>query len=102
MKIRNINNIMEKWRIKSNPLYCEGRRLSNIKHAPLRMKCSKLNADLFVLNVVNSPECIYGHDVEDSEHFLFECPLYYVQMEEKMRKLNNINTEYTEIETLLL
>ena len=29
----------------------------------------KLNTDLFSLHVVDSPECICGNDVDDSEHF---------------------------------
>ena len=66
------------------------------------MKCSELNADLFSLHVVDSPECICRNDVEDSEYFLVECQLYYVQNQEMMRKLNNMNIEYIEIKTLLL
>ena len=72
-------------------MYYEGSRINNIKHSQLRMKCSKLHADLFSLHVVDSPECICGNDVEDSEHFLFECPLYYVQKQELIWKLNNMN-----------
>ena len=57
--------------------------------------------DLFSLHVVDSPECICRSDVKYSEHFLFECPLYYVQRQDMMRKLNNMNIEYIEIETAI-
>ena len=56
--------------IKSNPLFYKGSRLNNIKRVQLRMKCSKLNADLFLLHVVDSPECICGNDVENSDFLL--------------------------------
>ena len=61
------------------------------------MKCSKLKIDLFSLDVVDSLECICENDVEDCEQHLFECPLYFVQRKEMMRKLNNLNTEDIEI-----
>ena len=41
------------------------------------MKCSKLNFHLFSLHVVDSPACPRGHDCEDSNHYLLQCPLFY-------------------------
>ena len=40
------------------------------------MKCSKLNAHLLTLHVVYSPSCSCGYDIEDTNHYLFNCPLY--------------------------
>ena len=40
------------------------------------MKCSKLNSHLFGLHVIDSPACTCGFDVEDTNHYLLECPLY--------------------------
>ena len=82
-------------------MYYEGSHINSIKHAQLRMKYIKLNADLFSLHVVDSTEHICGNDVEDSAHFKFECPLSYVQKQEMMRKLNNMNIKYMEIETAI-
>ena len=50
--------------------------------------------------MVDSPECICRNDVEDSEHFCIDCPLYYVKRQEMMRKLNNMNINNIERETL--
>ena len=60
-----------------SPLYYYGTRENNIKHAQLRMKCSKLNYHLFSLHVADSPSCPCGHDFEDSNHFLLKCPMYH-------------------------
>ena len=62
-------------------------RKSSVKHAQLRMRCSKLNFDLFSLHVIHSPACPCGHIREDSNHYLLQCPLY-VQARNKM--LNDI------------
>ena len=59
------------------PLFYHGGRVNNIKHAQLRMLCSKLNHHLFLLHVVDSPTCNCGSDCEDNNHFLLQCPLYF-------------------------
>ena len=61
----------------SPSLFYHGSRSSGIKHAQLRMKCSKLNFHLFSLHVVDSPACPCGNDCEDSNHYLLRCPLFY-------------------------
>ena len=63
-------------------LLYHGSRKSSVKHAQLRMECSKLNFDLFSLHV-DSPRCPCGHIREDSNHYLLQCPLY-VQARNKM------------------
>ena len=57
-------------------LTCQGKRVENVKHAQLRMKCSKLNYDLNLLHVTGSPACSCGHRCENANHFLLHCPLY--------------------------
>ena len=61
-----------------NPVwFTTGERKSNIWHARLRMKCSKLNDDLYsYIHVVDEPTCSCGARRETSKHFLFDCPLY--------------------------
>ena len=61
----------------SPSLFYHGSRSSGIKHAQVRMKCSKLNFHLFSLHVVDSPACPCGNDCEDSNHYLLRCPLFY-------------------------
>ena len=61
---------------KGNILFYEGPRDVNIKHAQLRMKCSKLNSHLFLLHVADSPACSCGFDNEDTNHYLLNCPLF--------------------------
>ena len=68
-------------------LLYHGSRKSSVKHAQLRMKCSKLNFDLFSLHVIDSPACPCGHIREDSSPYLLQCPLYF-QARNKM--LNDI------------
>ena len=48
-----------------------------IKHALLRMKCSKPDFHLFSLHVVDSPGCPCGNDCEDSNHYLLQCQLFF-------------------------
>ena len=54
---------------KSKDLYYFGSRHNNIKHAQLRMHCSRLNYHLFLLHVTDFPACLCSH-------YLLYCPLY--------------------------
>ena len=73
---RNQNFVAKKAKATKNELYYEGSRDTNVKHAQLRMECSKLNGHLFQLHVIESPACQCGHDYEDSNHYLLHCPLH--------------------------
>ena len=56
------------------------------------MQCSKLNHHLFLLHVVDSPAC--GHNIEDSSHYLLECPLFdrdRIQMYCQIAPVVNVN-----------
>ena len=89
-------------KIKCNDLFYLGIRKFNIIHAQLRMKCSKLNADLFALHVIDSPACTCGHDLEDTSHFLLHCPLYIRSRHKMFTKLYNfINADDVNMKTLL-
>jgi hypothetical protein len=57
--------------------YYVGCRLGRILHARLRMKCSALNAHLFIRNLVESPNCICGI-TEIVSHFLLNCPRHTI------------------------
>ena len=62
----------------------------NIKHAQLRMKCSKLNYHLFLLHVTDSPACPCGFDTEDANHYLLHCPLYLVERQVMQQSVSNV------------
>ena len=61
---------------KRNELYNGFTREANIAHAQLRMQCSNLNDHLYNLHVIDSPKCSCSYKCEDSNHYLFHCPLY--------------------------
>ena len=77
MEKRNLNAIADLCKFEPNELFFFGNRLKNIQHAQLRMHCSKLNAHLFSLHVVDSPACSCGYNIEDSNHYLLKCPLFH-------------------------
>ena len=87
---RTIENITAIMKTKSDELFYYGERKVNIIHAQLRMQCSKLNAHLFLLHVVDSPACLCGHNVEDSSHYLLECPLYLVIRQNMLETLHGL------------
>ena len=84
---RNINYVNQNLKKSCNLLFYEGSRLNNIRHAQLRMNCSKLNAHLFSLHVVDTPACLCGSLYEDVDHYLFVCPLYNVNRQTMFRSL---------------
>ncbi len=84
---RSPDYIKEALATKSNFIYSYGTRNVNIVHSQLRMKCSKLNNDLFHLHVVDTPECICGHKIENSYHYFFDCPMYRIQRIKLMHDL---------------
>ena len=56
--------------------YVEGSKSYNILHSRLRMNMSHLNSHQFMIQKVESPECICGHRNEDTNHFVLNCPIY--------------------------
>ena len=60
-----------------SPLFYHGNRQNYIKHAQLRMNCSKLNHHLYLLHVSDSPACPCGFNTEDTNHYLLQCPLFH-------------------------
>ena len=70
-----------------NPLFYEGHRNVNVRHAQLRMQCSKLNSHLFQLHVTESPACTCGAESEDISHFFLHCPLWTQQRQKLLQSL---------------
>ena len=74
-----------------NPLIFEGSRLNNIKHAQLRMNCSKLNTHLFLLHVSDTTQCSCGYEMEDTEHYLLQCPLYNIPRQTMLNSITQLD-----------
>ena len=72
---------------KANDLFNFGRRDVNIKHAQLRLQCSKLNFHLFNLHVIDSPSCDCGNAIEDCKHHFLHCPLYINQRRKMLQSI---------------
>ena len=69
--------------------FFDGKRLGQIYHARLRMRCSPLNAHLFSKNTINSPLCICGA-IEDTHHFLLSCTRYTILRQELVNKVTPV------------
>ncbi len=67
--IYTTNEVPPKW-------YCAGRRRPNILHTRLRLNNSSLNANRFRLNIADSAACPCGAPIENSIHYITQCPLY--------------------------
>ena len=76
--------------------YYEGKRDLSIQHARLRMHCSSLNEHLYSKHIVESPTCICGA-IEDTHHYLFNCPLYNTQRASLFDTLGPITRIYINI-----
>ena len=91
----NVHDFVTKINIPFCPnllFYGINRKLSII-HAQFRMKCSNLNAHLFLLHVIEDPNCVCSNQIESCEHFFFHCHLYTVLRTDfiaKLRELCNI------------
>ena len=79
-------------------MYYIGNRLNAVHHCRLRLGCSKLNSDLCNnLYVRDSAVCNCGNICENVTHYLLYCPLYAVQREIMMEKIDFITDVTTEI-----
>ncbi len=69
--------------------YHNGTKILNILHTKLRLGCSDLNADKFLIGISDTDLCEHcgGGEVEDANHFLLECGSNLVA---KVEMLDNI------------
>ena len=98
---RSSSDFDKKLKSSCNPLFYLGSRSNNVKLAQLRMNCSKLNEHLFLLHVVDSPRCACGFGVEDTAHFLLQCPLYHTDRQELVQSLQEVGIFNFDVNTLL-
>ena len=64
---------------KATSFLIRGDRSTEIALSRIRHNCSSLNADLYRVNIIASPNCICGPFIETAEHYFFECSLYALQ-----------------------
>ena len=81
--VKNVNSLsLFKSKLKKktrphNPYHDLGCRKISCILASIRMKCSKLNHDLSVNNIIENDLCNCGN-IETAFHFFLECPLYTI------------------------
>ena len=79
-----------------------GNRTSAVKHAQLKMKCSLLSGHLYDLHVVDSLACQCGFDLEDINHFVFNCPLFGAERTELLTNLLTLGITNVNLSLLLI
>jgi hypothetical protein len=77
--------------------YYTGPRRGQIYHARLRLECSSLNAHLFVKNIVDSPECSCGANIESTTHYLLECQNFAEERDTLFEEINDFVALPTDI-----
>ena len=86
------NIIKSNYDIQNVPIHlCVGDRKSNILSTKLRNRCSELNADLFRVNLIDSAACSCGCNIEDANHFIFNCTKYQHERQSLLRSLGNFH-----------
>ena len=59
------------------PLYYTlGTKLGNTLHTQLRLGMSRLNAHQYAIQKITDPACACGHNQENTNHFILDCPLF--------------------------
>ena len=56
--------------------YRTGSRYLSVLHARIRNNCSNLLSDLYINHLSPSPTCSCSEEVEDADHYFFNCPNY--------------------------
>ena len=63
------------------PYYYIGDRFPNTIHCRLRLKMSDLNFDLYNRHLTENQSCTCNADIEDTKHYLLQCPIYKKERE---------------------
>ena len=72
------------------PLFSQdGKRISQIYHARLRMDYSSLNHHFFSKNIIDSPLCTCGRP-ETTKHYLFDCNRFNNLRQEMMHSISQL------------
>ena len=80
------------------PYFFIGTQIGNLLHTKLRLNVSRLNSHQFSLQRTDSPSCSCGHPLENTKHFLLNCPFYRAQREALFLTLSSVlNTNFSAI-----
>ena len=63
-------------------------------HTRIRNNCSNLHFDLFNNHLRESPNCDCGYEIENAEHYFFQCHLFIehrIQMFHLIRKFHPLS-----------
>lgn len=102
-EVKNLNtisqfkNALKRTIFKTNQIpkhFLLGNRFLSVMHARLRNGCSNLNNDLFMNHLQVFKHCSCGFHTEDTDHFLFQCPLYTnarIQMFRSLQQFHPLN-----------
>ena len=63
------------------PYYYIGDRLTHTIHCKLRLKMSDPNFDLFNRHLTENRTCVCNAEIEDTNHYLLNCPIYKKERE---------------------
>ena len=64
----------------------------NVIHTRLRHRSSNLNADHFMVNLINDPGCVCGWVAVDAIHFFLDCCLYVEAREQLTNNLQFLDS----------
>ena len=87
------SNTVNEFKRKTKPtvncqdVYYLGNRVAQIAHACMRMKYSKLNADMYRRHLIDIPTCHCGMAAETAEHYLLYCSTYDQQRTQYIHSL---------------
>lgn len=76
--------------------FLKGNRFLSVMHARIRNECSNLNGDLFKNYLRISKACSCGYEIEDADHYFFNCNKYIdkrIIMFRKTRAFHPLNVE---------
>ena len=67
-----------------------GERKYNVFLIRIRHNCSSLHNDLFGVNIIVSPRCDCGADIENADHYFFDCIRFHTSRNKPLLTLNFI------------
>ena len=82
---------------KQKRYYSHGTKLGNKLSTRLRLKTSDLNAHLFKIGSVESPQCRCGYKNEGSRHFVLFCPIFAFARDALLQNVINAMPEFSSL-----
>ena len=91
--------ISERLSVPAPPLYYSlGTKVGNILHTKLRVGMSNLNAHLYSIQKIESPNCSCGYTPETTNHFIINCHMHAQVRIELFRAISTIlNIDFSKL-----